>query len=242
LPYHDINGDESLIVKDVPDCLLPQKKYSGKDILSCLLCGEEMALKDMRKHVGGHILCNLHAHDGPDECTLQSVGDNPCGFCGLDGCITQLLAKKGGGFTCQYHYVQMQYQLAAQFSKSSPYTNVPIHCPICPTSVSKAPQTIWKYNALFHLTSEHASDSTPPKIPRQLLADMHIRKEEGMALNFKQEATDAWRKEHNIPATESLLEMMHTEEMQKRERSDTVSTAFSDSHDPKRARIYPIPE
>src|SRR5882762_11015329 len=75
---------------------------------------------------------------------------------------------------CQYHYVQMQYQSAAQFSKTSPYTNVPIHCPICPTSVSKAPQTIWKYNALFHLTSEHATDSTPPKIPRQLLADMHI--------------------------------------------------------------------
>src|ERR1700689_5308247 len=66
----------------------------------------------------------------------------------------------------QYHYAQMQY------SKSSPCTNVPIHCPSS-TSVSKAPQTIWKYNALFHLTSEHATDSTPTpyKIPRQLLAD-----------------------------------------------------------------------
>ena len=72
------------------------------------------------------------------------------------------------------YYAQMLYQAAAQFSKSSPCTNVPIHCPICPTSVSKAPQTIWKYNALFHLTSEHATDSTPPKIPRQPLADMHI--------------------------------------------------------------------
>jgi len=84
----------------------------------------------------------------------------------------------------QYHYAQMQY------SKSSPCTNVPIHCPSS-TSVSKAPQTIWKYNALFHLTSEHATDSTPPKIPRQLLAYMHIRKEEEKALNIKEEATDA---------------------------------------------------
>jgi hypothetical protein len=77
---------------------------------------------------------------------------------------------------------------------------------------------------------------------RQLLADMHIRKEKEKALNIKEEATDAWRQEHNIPGTESLLKMMQAEEMQKRERSDTVSTALSDSHDPKRAQIYPIPE
>ena len=102
----------------------------------------------------------------------------------------------------------MQYRAAAQFYKSSPCTNVPIHCPICPTSVSKAPQTIWKYNALFHLTSEHATDSTPPKIPRQLLAYMHIRKEEEKALNIKEEATDAWREEHNIPGTEILLKLI----------------------------------
>ena len=108
----------------------------------------------------------------------------------------------------------MQYRAAAQFSKSSPCTNVPIHCPICPTSVSEAPQTIWKYNALFHLTSEHAIDSTPPKIPRQLLADMHITiEEEEKALKITKEATDAWREEHDIPCTESLLEMIQAEEI-----------------------------
>jgi hypothetical protein len=69
-------GMRSPIVKDIPDCFPPQKKYSGKDILSCRLCGEEIALKDMQKHVGGHILHNI------------------CGSCGLDGCITQLLAKR----------------------------------------------------------------------------------------------------------------------------------------------------
>src|ERR1700727_1522679 len=111
----------------------------------------------------------------------------------------------------QYHYAQMQY------SKSSTCTNVPIQWPSS-TSGSKAPQTIWKYNALFHLTSEHATDSTPPKMLRQLLADMHIRKEEEKALNIEEEATDFWREEHNIPGTESLLKMMQAEEMQKRER------------------------
>ena len=47
LPYHNTNGDEVLLVKDIPDGLLPQQKHSGKDILPCLLCGEMAALKDM---------------------------------------------------------------------------------------------------------------------------------------------------------------------------------------------------
>ena len=46
---------------------------------------------------------------------------------------------------------------------------------------------------------------------RQLLADMHIRKEEEKALNIEEEATDSWREEHNIPGTESLLKMMQAE-------------------------------
>ena len=73
---------------------------------------------------------------------------------------------------------------------------------------------------------------------------MHITREEERAPKIKEEATDAWREEHDIPGTESLREMMQAEEIQKRERSNTctVSTAFSDSHDQKRARIYPIPE
>ena len=76
---------------------------------------------------------------------------------------------------------------------------------------------------LIHLTSEHATDSAPPKIPRQLLADMHIiREEEG----FKnQRSLREYRCLYDIPAT--LLEMMQAEEMQKRGRSDTVSTALS---------------
>jgi hypothetical protein len=32
LPYSDINGCEALVIKDIPDCLLPQKKYNAKDV------------------------------------------------------------------------------------------------------------------------------------------------------------------------------------------------------------------
>src|ERR1700729_3909518 len=120
----------------------------------------------------------------------------------------------------------MQYQAAAKFSRTSLCTNLPIHYPICPTSASKAPQTIWKYNALFPLLSGHATGFTPSKIPRQLLADMHSTKEEEKALKITEEVTDTWREENNIPGTESLLEMMQAEDMQKRGRSDPVSPNF----------------
>jgi hypothetical protein len=74
------------------------------------------------------------------------------------------------------------------------------------------------------------------------LADMHIRKKEEKAFNIAEKVTDTYRKKNDIPGTESLLEMMEAEEQQKRDRSDTASTAFSDSHVPKRARINSIPE
>ena len=43
LPYCDINGHESLLVKDIPDCLLPKQKHNGKYIFPCFLCGEVTA-------------------------------------------------------------------------------------------------------------------------------------------------------------------------------------------------------
>ena len=114
LLYHDINANESLTVRDVPDSLISRKKLSGKDKVHCFLCGqEEIALKHMRKHVGGHILHDLRDCAVPDECKSQAIGENPCRFCGLDGCLTQLLKKKDGCITitstCPYHYAQMQY-------------------------------------------------------------------------------------------------------------------------------------
>jgi hypothetical protein len=65
---------------------------------------------------------------------------------------------------------------------------------------------------------------------------------EEKALGIKEDITVAWREEHNIPGTESLLEMIQAEKMQKKGRSDTLSTVFYDSHNQKRARIYVIPE
>ena len=186
----------------------------------------------------------LHEVEDPKQCQLQSIRVCPCGFCGQDGCVTQLKERKKGGLSiisnCPYHYVGMNYKSAAKFSKSSPCTNIPIHCPLCPTSISGDPPTIWKYNPLYHLASEHSTGSTPSAIPGQLLVQIFISKEEERTLGIQEVATNTWREENNIPDSDSFQELLQN--IQKRDRSDTVSTAFSDSHDPKRYKLGGIQE
>ena len=143
------------------------------------------------------------------------------------GWLFNSTADKFGGFIitsiCTYHYAQMQYRSAAQFAKSSPCTNVPNHCPICPSSVFQVPQTIWKYNALFHLASEHSTGTTPPTITGQLLVDIFVSKEEEKASKFEEEVTDLYRMHHNIPDTDGLLEMRKNG---KKERDQTQFLQF----------------
>ena len=70
-------------------------------------------------------------------CSKQAIGEEPCGFCGLDGCLTQLQEKKKGSLSvasnCLYHYAAMNYKAAAKFSKAVPCTN------ICPSALSTVP-------------------------------------------------------------------------------------------------------
>ena len=148
LPYHDHSNNATFCVENIPECLIPWQKLVSKEKILCFLCGKVMKLPSMRNHVGSHILHALHNHVDPIGCHLRSVGENTCGFCGQDNCFTQLKLKKYGGFpvasNCLYHYSGMQYKKAAEFSKTNPCTNVPIHCPLCPPAVSGDPPTIWK--------------------------------------------------------------------------------------------------
>ncbi|KAJ6623323.1 hypothetical protein B0H10DRAFT_1750382, partial [Mycena sp. CBHHK59/15] len=71
---------------------------------------------------------------------LAQIGAKPCRFCERDESFTQLINRKGRVPTvhssCPYHYSRMGYKSAKQSSKNSPCTNVPMHCPLCPCSVS----------------------------------------------------------------------------------------------------------
>jgi hypothetical protein len=104
-------------------------------------------------HVGAHIL-----FDKSLDLTLEL-----CGLClrPLPNCIFYLRKGKGTGSSCQVDHRKTRcpnlrrfaYLSAATEAPNSPCTNVPIICPLCPSSAG----TIWKYNAQIHFSKHHPS-------------------------------------------------------------------------------------
>ncbi|KAJ7117959.1 hypothetical protein C8R43DRAFT_838586, partial [Mycena crocata] len=89
LSLADSTGQRTFFVQAVPAHLTPKPKLPGKTVVPCLICGKNLVLNKMREHVGGHILLSLH-HIEDSSSHLAKIGAEPCGFCGLDGCVTQL--------------------------------------------------------------------------------------------------------------------------------------------------------
>ncbi|KAJ7932253.1 hypothetical protein B0H13DRAFT_1561575, partial [Mycena leptocephala] len=151
-----------LVVKDVPEHLT-RSKLRAKDKILCLVCGKQQKLNGtlpQRHHVAMHILLSLRSVQ--EEGLDNPIGSEPCGYCGLDGCFSQLLDPKHPKkpvsikSSCRYHYAGMNYKAAKIPAKCSPSTNVPIYCALCPPNpISGEPQTIWKYNAMHHIVVEH---------------------------------------------------------------------------------------
>ena len=246
LPYCGTTGTETLFLERIPDGVIPKPKLDPKKPAECHLCDEKIILNKMCNHVGTHILHSLHSTNDPKPCSKQAVGEDPCGFCGLEGCLTQLQEKKKGSLSaasnCPYHYAAMNYKAAAKFSKAVPCSNVPVHCPLCSTSVSGQPQTIWKYDAMYHLIHEHSIGDTSPPIPGQLLVQIFITKEEEMALGIQEQVTKSWRRQNNIPDSDGFEDYLEGPQVDKRNRYDTVSTVNSDKHDSKRHKLGYIQE
>ncbi|KAI0368713.1 hypothetical protein BV20DRAFT_998002 [Pilatotrama ljubarskyi] len=207
LPYQD-NEAPCFTVPNVPEHLTGERLGSNS-LIPCLLCGERVALSKMRNHVGHHILWVMRGVSDSSELLEEVSISEPCGFCGRDrACKTQLV-KKGGSFkvssSCRYHYVSMFYASAARSTLSTPCTNIPIHCPLCPLTASGNPATIWKYNAVFHLLTAHRDDEdTLPELPPQFLVDMHILKVEESAMGVGAEWTERWREENEIPGSDDI--------------------------------------
>ena len=168
--------------------------------------------------------------------TRLQIGIEPCGFCGLEdsGCVTQIMFKKDTtvsiSSTCELHYAGMRYKSAKTISRKAPCMNIPIHCPLCPKSVSGEPQTIWKYNAVNHLLTNHSTEDPQqpgkylaPKIPGSLMVNMFIRMTEERMMQVTDEATRSFREENELPSSGGLEEMIEEEERQKRGRAVTVS-------------------
>ncbi|KAL1726283.1 hypothetical protein EV714DRAFT_276749 [Schizophyllum commune] len=220
LPYCDQEGSQALYIaeNDMPAHTRVVKKR-GNTVVPCKLCDEKCAISEMRRHVGEHLMCSLHDVDDPRlRNSPQAVFIDPCGWCGLEGCATQIITRKGKAdaivSTCDYHYEQMRYRHAKNFSLTSPCTNVPLHCPLCPPSLARQNRTIWKYNALFHFATEHiirADDGRAEfsKIPADFLVATFITKQEATLMGVTSEDSRGYRDEYAIPDSDAI-ELLQT--------------------------------
>jgi len=77
-----------------------------------------------------------------------------------------------------------------------------------------------------------------PHIPGQLLVQIFITKGGKRALGIQEQVTTSWRRQNNIPDSDSFDTYLQGPQVDKRNRSDTVvSTANSDRHDGKRHKL-----
>ncbi|KAJ7314723.1 hypothetical protein DFH08DRAFT_716268 [Mycena albidolilacea] len=148
-------------------------------------------LSGMCNHVGQHILLALHQKI--DHKAQIAVEADPCGLCGLEGCYIQLSESKITS-DCDYHYSRMNHKSAKKTSQSSPCANVPIHCPLCHQSTSGNLRTIWKYNTVYHIISEHTGNNEAlSELPVQFTIDTFIRRQEEEWMGITADKTHEYR-------------------------------------------------
>jgi hypothetical protein len=126
----------------------------------------------------------------------------------------------------------MQYRSAKDWSKSSPCTNVPIHCLLCKQGPTGNHGTVWKYNIIFHLLTEQSEDGeTLPHVPTQLWIDSFIKQieKDDMGVGATITAHRARYGQLDSDAVEQMAGVV-------RNRSESSSTTASDAPVTKCAR------
>lgn len=107
------------------------------------------------EHIGSHI---LH-----DPGVIRSI-EPLCGLCLRPSQMCQFYLSKGKGAKGKPRInqkalkgclikINYSYGKAAQSTATSPCSNVPIHCPVCP----KTDPAIWKYFMKVHFDEKHQS-------------------------------------------------------------------------------------
>ncbi|KAG6807755.1 hypothetical protein H0H92_006478, partial [Tricholoma furcatifolium] len=122
--------------------------------------------------------------------------DEPCGLCLRPEIICKVYLKKGKGSkggqkidkdrsNCPLKLLRFNFAVAAVSTASSPCSNVPVLCPLCP----KTAPAVFKYNWRAHFTNIH------PHASYENYASI------GNLTKFeKKEMTGIWKDRHRIPA------------------------------------------
>ena len=114
---------------------------------TCVVCNHVVPLRNMRTHVGRHIL--------GDECVADA-----CGFCGGNACTTKLLCNGQGKLvsviltSCPLEPTNVHWGAMAKAFARNPCTNRPMHCTLC-----KA--TVWLYGMKMHFDAKHHDVASP---------------------------------------------------------------------------------
>lgn len=132
----------------------------GLDKTRCPYCGPKVFLKNGQAaitHNSCHILFDSNFQV-----------DTPCGFCLHSNSSCTFFLRKSKNVQLDYskcvcpRLSTFSYKSASQFTETSPCTNVPIHCPICPAHLP----VVWKYNLKKHIQITH------PEVSLQHYEDM----------------------------------------------------------------------
>ncbi|KAF8064367.1 hypothetical protein FPV67DRAFT_1699246 [Lyophyllum atratum] len=127
----------------------------------CPSCSPEVTLdvsqpQQVLAHIGAHIL-----NDSSVDRTTE-----PCGFCLRPSALCRFFLTKGKGAqgsikidktqsqSCP-NMLNFTYTIASESKPSSPCSNVPISCPLCP----KTSPAVWQYNWKHHFASAHPAAS-----------------------------------------------------------------------------------
>ena len=109
---------------------------------------------------------------------------------------------------------------ARQKSLRHPHcTNIPINCPHCK-------ETIWKYNAVDHVITNHPGLNAG-NLDKQFVVDMQIQEEEERRMKVSPELTGKYRNEHKhllLSGEELSVVKRECEQEQKRTKKRPRST------------------
>lgn len=151
-PYREVSGKACFLCEDEREL----SGLGGASTVECEYC-EVPPLLDVSQsqrvieHMASHIL---------RDANVKEI-DEPCGLClrPYPLCKYYLKKSKGaeGGLTidrkrseCKYS-IKFYYHTAAKVSSTSPCSNVPVPCPLCP----KSAPAVWKYNLKAHFVRKH---------------------------------------------------------------------------------------
>lgn len=151
---------------------------------------------------GQHIISHAGSHTLNDPNVNRS--SEPCGLCLSPAPICRIFLRKGKGagsglqINCAAsscpNLVNFSYAKASKSTQTSPCSNVPLLCPLCP----KDAPAVWRYNMKYHLMNTHPHAPLPKYQQLWMLSNFEIS--EMLKIWNDRRKTTKKRKQKNPPA------------------------------------------